>query len=79
MADGMGSTGKHCDEITDAIDRVLADMDTGGTGGSLSGGGHVRPPEAHQRTEYGFTSEDAVRLRETAPLHDDGSRCWLTR
>lgn len=66
---GMGTPAEHCDEITDAIDRVLADLDTGGLGG-VTGGGHVRPPEAHQRTEYGFTTEDAVRLRESMELLD---------
>lgn len=62
---GMGSTGKHCDEITDRIDRVLAEFDTGGLGG-MCGTGNVRPSERiPQPEQWGLTPAEAEALRNS--------------
>lgn len=68
---GMGGTGKRCDEITDAIDRVLADLDTGGRIGGVCGGGNVRPAERiPQPEQWGLTPAEAEALRESVELLD---------
>lgn len=67
---GMGSTGRHCDEITDAIDRMLADADLGGFGG-VAGGGNVRPSERPPQPEqWGLSRAEADALRESVELLD---------
>lgn len=61
-----GTPAEHCDQITDAINRVLDDLDTGGRIGGSGVGGNVRPAERiPQPEQWGLTPAEADALRES--------------
>lgn len=66
----MGGTGRACDEITEAIDRVLADMDTGGRVGGVCSSESIGPERIVSPASWGLTPAEAEALRDAVEFDD---------